>query len=123
MLVDRIRREREGRGLSLADVSEKAGITRRAISRIEDGWNSNPTLDTLYRYASAVGLHIRLKADSGDDPVMLEEEAAASRSQARGPGGNEAFAKSKRGKVVRPSSSETVDTLRPASPSRLSRSR
>src|SRR4051812_6513162 len=53
VLVARIRRERERRGLSRADVSEKAGITRQAISRIETGWNSNPTLDTLYRYASA----------------------------------------------------------------------
>jgi hypothetical protein len=80
------------------------------------------TFDTLYRYASAVGLHIRLTADPGDETVSLEE-AAASRSQARDAGGNEASAESKRGKVVRPSTNKTVDIIRPASPSRLPRSR
>src|SRR4051794_29551910 len=44
-LVTQIRSERERKGLSLTDVSETSGLTRPAISRIENGWNSNPTLD------------------------------------------------------------------------------
>ena len=40
-------------GFSLTDVSEKTGLTRAAISRLENGWNLNPTLETLFRYAEA----------------------------------------------------------------------
>jgi DNA-binding XRE family transcriptional regulator len=61
-LVGQIKRERERKGLSLTDVSEASGLTRPAISRIENGWNVNPTLDTLFRYAAAVGLHIGMAA-------------------------------------------------------------
>jgi transcriptional regulator with XRE-family HTH domain len=122
VLVDRIRRERELQGLSLADVSDKSGITRQAISRIENGWNFNPTLDTLYRYASAMGLHIRLAAEPVDDTVTLEGEAIASRPQACGTEGNEALVESQRGTAVRPSN-ETVDIIPTAPPSRRPRSR
>jgi DNA-binding XRE family transcriptional regulator len=66
-LVGQIKRERERKGLSLTDVSEASGLTRPALSRIENGWNSNPTLDTLFRYAAAVGLHIGLTAS--EEPI------------------------------------------------------
>jgi len=68
-LVTQIRLERERKGLSLTDVSEASGLTRPAISRIENGWNSNPTLDTLFRYAAAVGLHVELSAVEGPPPA------------------------------------------------------
>jgi DNA-binding XRE family transcriptional regulator len=71
-LVTQIRLERERKGLSLTDVSEASGLTRPAISRIENGWNSNPTLDTLFRYAAAVGLHVELSAAQGPPPVTEE---------------------------------------------------
>ncbi len=35
---------------SLTDLSERTGLTRAAISRLENGWNLNRTLETLYRY-------------------------------------------------------------------------
>jgi DNA-binding XRE family transcriptional regulator len=56
----KLRQIREARGLSLTDVSERSGMTRAAISKLENGWNLNPTLDTLYRYATALGAHIKL---------------------------------------------------------------
>jgi DNA-binding XRE family transcriptional regulator len=59
-LVVRLRQIREGQGLSLTDVSERSGMTRAAISKLENGWNLNPTLDTLFRYATALGAHVRL---------------------------------------------------------------
>ena len=43
----KLRQIREARGLSLTDVSERSGMTRAAISKLENGWNLNPTLDTL----------------------------------------------------------------------------
>ena len=52
----RFRQTREGMDLSLTDLSERSGLTRAAISRLENGWNLNPTLETLFRYAEAVGV-------------------------------------------------------------------
>jgi predicted transcriptional regulator len=49
---------RERQGLSLADVSERSGMDRAAVSRLENGVYVNPTVDTLYRYADAVGATI-----------------------------------------------------------------
>jgi DNA-binding XRE family transcriptional regulator len=59
----RFRRIREGKGLSLTDLSERSGLTRAAISRLENGWNLNPTLETLYRYAEALGVDLKLVVD------------------------------------------------------------
>src|SRR5438132_12301873 len=42
-------------GLTLAEVSRRCGIDQPALSRLENGHNKNPTLDTLWRYAAAVG--------------------------------------------------------------------
>ena len=53
----------EARGLSLTDVSVLFGLTRAAISRLENGWTVNPTLETLYRYALALDAHITLAAE------------------------------------------------------------
>jgi DNA-binding phage protein len=50
-----LRVERERRGLSLADISERAGIDRTALSKLERGLG-NPTISTLNRLASALGM-------------------------------------------------------------------
>jgi DNA-binding XRE family transcriptional regulator len=67
-LTVRLRKIREAQGLSLTDVSERSGMTRAAISKLENGWNVNPTLDTLFRYASALGVHISLSVDEARLP-------------------------------------------------------
>jgi DNA-binding XRE family transcriptional regulator len=53
-----LRKHREAKGLSLADVAQRSGMDRSAISRLENGVYLNPTLDTLYRYAAAIGAEI-----------------------------------------------------------------
>src|SRR5437660_10759152 len=53
-----LKREREYQGLTLAVLSERAGIDQAALSRLETGSHGNPTLDTLYRIASALGKEI-----------------------------------------------------------------
>ena len=50
-----LRTERERQGLSLADINERTGIDRAALSRLENNEDANPTLATLERYAQAVG--------------------------------------------------------------------
>ncbi len=58
-LAVRLRALRERMGFSLTDVSERTGLTRAAISRLENGWNQNPTLETLFRYAEALGVGLK----------------------------------------------------------------
>jgi DNA-binding phage protein len=64
-VVAALRAERERQGLSLADVNERTGIDRAALSRLENNEEGNPTINTLERYAAAVGKQmIVLLADS-----------------------------------------------------------
>ena len=53
-----LKKHREAKGLSLADVAQRCGMDRSAVSRLENGVYLNPTLDTLYRYAAAIGTEI-----------------------------------------------------------------
>ncbi len=53
--VKQLKHEREKRGLSLADLTRLTGMDRSAISKLENGQRENPTMDTLARYAEAVG--------------------------------------------------------------------
>ena len=53
-----LKKHRERQGLSLADVADRTGMDRAAVSRLENGVYVNPTVDTLYRYAEAIGAEI-----------------------------------------------------------------
>ena len=55
---------REEAGLSLADVSRRCGVDKAALSRLENGQNHNPTLDTLWRYAAALGRRLLLDTEA-----------------------------------------------------------
>jgi DNA-binding Xre family transcriptional regulator len=50
-----LRLERERQGLSLTDLSERTGIDRATISKLETGKVVNPTVATLRIYATALG--------------------------------------------------------------------
>jgi DNA-binding XRE family transcriptional regulator len=50
---------RQGKGLSLADVADRSGIDKAALSRIENGLNPNPTFATLETIARAMGAGVR----------------------------------------------------------------
>lgn len=50
-----LKKAREAAGLSLADVAERSGIDKAALSRLENGVHDNPTVGTLMHYATAVG--------------------------------------------------------------------
>ncbi len=50
-----LKKARKAAGLSLADVAERSGIDKAALSRLENGIHDNPTVDTLMRYAAAIG--------------------------------------------------------------------
>jgi DNA-binding XRE family transcriptional regulator len=54
-----LREFRQRRQLSLADVAERSGIDKAALSRIENGLNTNPTFTTLESIARAMGAGVR----------------------------------------------------------------
>jgi ribosome-binding protein aMBF1 (putative translation factor) len=49
-----LKAERELRGLSLADISERTGLSKSAISKLENNQDANPTINTLSKYADAL---------------------------------------------------------------------
>jgi DNA-binding XRE family transcriptional regulator len=54
-LLGQLKAAREAKGLSLADLTELTGMDRSALSKLETGQRPNPTIETLARYAEAVG--------------------------------------------------------------------
>jgi DNA-binding XRE family transcriptional regulator len=65
VLIHHLKKAREAAGLTLAVVSKRSGMDQATLSRLENGRQPNPTIDTLWRYASAVGKQLVLThADS-----------------------------------------------------------
>lgn len=54
-LLLQLKAAREAKGLSLADLTQLTGMDRSALSKLETGQRANPTVETLVRYAEAVG--------------------------------------------------------------------
>jgi len=64
-----LKSERLKKALSLADMKERTGIERSTLSRLENDAEANPTVDTLTKYADAVGkkvLVVLADADAGE---------------------------------------------------------
>jgi transcriptional regulator with XRE-family HTH domain len=60
MAIAELKQERERAGLSLADVSDRTGLDKGMLSRLENGKILNPTLSTLYRVAGAMGRDVAI---------------------------------------------------------------
>jgi len=56
-------REHKARGLSLGDVAKRSGIDISLLSKLENDPCSNPTLSTLTRIASAIGVKVSVHVD------------------------------------------------------------
>ena len=61
--VAELKRHRDLRGLSLADVAQRSGLDRALLSRLENGRVLNPTMATLWRYADAIGAQVSLAVE------------------------------------------------------------
>ena len=70
-LAERIRKIREGRGLTQAEVADKIDITPSAYGQIERKAGST-RLDTLYKIANALSVKVTFLIDI-DDPNFLEK--------------------------------------------------
>ena len=58
-MLGQLKKERERRGLSLADMRRLTGMSRESISRLENDPKPNPTVLTIARYAAALGLELQ----------------------------------------------------------------
>jgi DNA-binding phage protein len=74
-LVSHLRRERQRRGLSLADLAKGSGLDRGMLCKLENGRIANPTFHTLWRYAMAL--------DGRPAMVFLDACRAAADAEAR----------------------------------------
>jgi DNA-binding XRE family transcriptional regulator len=64
-LLKQLKAARGARGLSLADLTELTGMDRSALSKLETGQRPNPTVETLVRYAEAVGKRLVVSLADG----------------------------------------------------------
>lgn len=55
VLMHQLKKARQAAGLTLAVLSKRTGMDQATLSRLETGAQPNPTVDTLWRYARAVG--------------------------------------------------------------------
>lgn len=60
VLIHELKQAREAAGLTLAAVANLTGMDQATLSRLENGHRPNPTIDTLWRYARAVGRQLVL---------------------------------------------------------------
>jgi DNA-binding XRE family transcriptional regulator len=69
-----LKHAREEAHLSLADVSDRCGLDRSAISRLENGLYENTTLNTLHRLAEAYGKRFIVQlVDAGQDASVKRQ--------------------------------------------------
>ena len=62
-LIDALRvlkAEREAQSVSLSELQRRTGISKSALSRLENDPNPNPTMSTLLRIAEALGREITI---------------------------------------------------------------
>lgn len=58
--VSDLKAAREAAGVSLAEMQQRTGIDKGNLSRLENGLAPNPTVETLTRYAAALGQELVL---------------------------------------------------------------
>ena len=53
-----LKKAREAAGISLRQMAQRMSMDVGALSRLENGVNSNPTIETLFRYARSLGKNV-----------------------------------------------------------------
>jgi hypothetical protein len=65
LLIRDLRKLRRGAKLSLADLSRKSGMDKAMLSRLENGFVSNPGIGTISRYMNALNMNIEWRIVPG----------------------------------------------------------
>lgn len=77
MIARNLRRFREDRRISIAEVGRRAGVSKQTVASIESG-DGNPTVDTIERLAAALGVSIRaLVSELGNEVLVQTRDAGA----------------------------------------------
>ena len=66
-LLHALKKARASAGLSLADLSQRTGMDKAVLSKLENGQHGIPTLPSLARYAQAVGLQLAFSLEPDGD--------------------------------------------------------
>jgi DNA-binding XRE family transcriptional regulator len=61
--IAELKKAREAAGLTLEQVAKKTGLAAETLCRLETGAVTNPTWQTLGRYAAAVGRKLKLTTE------------------------------------------------------------
>jgi DNA-binding XRE family transcriptional regulator len=85
-LLAELKRAREEAGLTLAEVSKRCAIDQPALSRLENGHNPNPTVETLWKYAAALGKRLVLSTEDVKTTAPARPNAAPRRRRKGGKG-------------------------------------
>lgn len=74
-LIDALRPYRIRLGYGFSDVAERAGVDRATLSKLESGALTNPTVQTLSKYAEALGVRLtwRVTYDPSPNPAQQQE--------------------------------------------------
>ena len=64
-LMKALLRARVDSGLTQQEIADRMGTTQSAVARIE-GWSSNPSVNTLRKYADATGTRLRVSFEPID---------------------------------------------------------
>lgn len=67
----RLAEARKRRHLTQVEVAQAMGLTQGRVSQIEHGELGDAEVDTLARYASAIGGKLRLVFDFGDEMIQI----------------------------------------------------
>jgi transcriptional regulator with XRE-family HTH domain len=67
-----IRQKRKEQKLSQDKLSKGANLSYNTIIKIESGENPNPTLETLYKIAKALGIKLTDLIKDYDNPQLLK---------------------------------------------------
>ena len=70
MIAHALRRERDRAGLSLTELARQAGIAKSTLSQLENG-NGNPSVETLWSLAVALGVPFSRVVDPGTRPIRV----------------------------------------------------
>jgi transcriptional regulator with XRE-family HTH domain len=86
VFVASARKAREARGLTVSVVAERMGVDHAAVSRLESGKQTNPTVNTVMRYVEAIGLRVAWGlAERDDAPIPRGEDRARRRVRSAKP--------------------------------------
>jgi DNA-binding XRE family transcriptional regulator len=83
LMVHELKKAREAAGLTLAAVSKLTALDQATLSRLENGRLPNPTIDTLWRYASAVGRQLVLTHTNLAATARVNGKATKSKQRKR----------------------------------------